>query len=76
MKNVHATGDAFLLTALRREQTALQTMKFLAFSIFLWVIFALLNPDPHSHCGSGSSRPKSMQIRTLPKTGKLTSNSV
>ncbi len=30
-------------------------MKFLNFIIFLWVIFALLDPDPDSEYGSGSS---------------------
>jgi hypothetical protein len=29
--------------------------------LFYWV--ALLDPDPHSRCGSGSSRPISMRIR-------------
>jgi hypothetical protein len=33
--------------------------------LFLWVIFALLDPDQNSQCGpwSGSSRPKSIRIR-------------
>jgi hypothetical protein len=31
--------------ALKREHSALQNMKFLHF-LFLWVIFALLDPDP------------------------------
>ncbi len=37
-------------SALRREHQALQNMKFLYFISFLllWVIFALLNPDPDS----------------------------
>ncbi len=36
--------------------------------LFLWVIFALLDSDPdlHSQCGSGSSRPKRMRIRIQP----------
>jgi hypothetical protein len=33
-------------TALKREHPALQNMKFLYFFLFLWVIFALLDPDP------------------------------
>ncbi len=34
--------------ALTREHPALQNMKFLNFFLFLWVIFALLDPDPDS----------------------------
>jgi hypothetical protein len=30
-------------------------MKILDFFLFLWVIFALLDPDPQFECGSGSS---------------------
>ncbi len=33
------------------------------FFLFLWAIFALLDPDSPSQCGSGSSRSKSLQIR-------------
>jgi hypothetical protein len=32
-------------------------MKFLNFFYFLWVIFALLDPDPDSEYGSGSTDP-------------------
>jgi hypothetical protein len=32
--------------ALKREHPALKNMKFLDFFLFLWVIFALLDPDP------------------------------
>jgi hypothetical protein len=38
--------------ALKREHPALQNMKFLNFFLFLWVIFALLDPDPDSESGS------------------------
>jgi hypothetical protein len=31
---------------LKREHPALQNMKFLNLFLFLWVIFALLDPDP------------------------------
>jgi hypothetical protein len=43
-------------SALRRELPALQNMKFYNFFIFLWVIFALLDPDPadQNQCGSGT----------------------
>jgi hypothetical protein len=34
-------------SALKREHPALKNMKFIYFSLFLWVIFALLNPDTH-----------------------------
>jgi hypothetical protein len=30
----------------KREHQALKNMKFLNFFLFLWVIFALLDPDP------------------------------
>jgi hypothetical protein len=49
---VHATGEA-----VKRENKALQNMKFLPFFIFVGR-FSLLDPDPHSQCGSGSSQPK------------------
>ncbi len=32
-------------------------MKFLNFFYFLWVIFALLDPDPDSEYGSGFTDP-------------------
>jgi hypothetical protein len=35
-------------SALKREHSALQNMKFHNFFLFLWVIFALLDPDPES----------------------------
>ncbi len=35
-----------LPSALKREHPTLQNMKFLNFFLFLWVIFALLDPDP------------------------------
>jgi hypothetical protein len=42
-------------SALKREHPALQNMKFLNFFLLLWVIFALLDPDPDSEYGSGST---------------------
>ncbi len=33
-------------SALKRKHTALQNMKILYFFLYLWVIFALLDPDP------------------------------
>jgi hypothetical protein len=35
-------------SALKREYPALENMKFLNFFLLLWVIFALLDPDPDS----------------------------
>jgi hypothetical protein len=35
-------------SALKREHPALQNMKFLDFFQFLWVLFALLDPDSGS----------------------------
>jgi hypothetical protein len=45
------------LKALKREHPLLKNMKILDFFLFLWVIFALLDPDPDPlfECGSGSS---------------------
>jgi hypothetical protein len=44
LKDVQATGNP---SALKREHPALQKMKFINFILFLWVIFALLDPkDP------------------------------
>jgi hypothetical protein len=33
-------------SSLKREHPALQNLKILYFFLFLWVIFALLDPDP------------------------------
>jgi hypothetical protein len=43
------------LSAFKREHPVLKNMKNLGFFQFLWVIFALLDPDPEFECGSGSS---------------------
>ena len=47
-------------SALKREHPVLKNMKILDFFLFLWVIFALLDPDPDpatqinaDPCGSG-----------------------
>jgi hypothetical protein len=55
----YGSGSATLQekpSALKREHPALQNMKILYFFLFLWVIFALLDPDPvpQFECGSGS----------------------
>jgi hypothetical protein len=42
-------------SALKREHTALQNMKFLNLFLFLWVIFALLDLDPDYESGSIST---------------------
>jgi hypothetical protein len=42
-------------SALKREHPVLKNIKILDFFLFLWVIFALLDPDPQFECGSGSS---------------------
>jgi hypothetical protein len=58
-------------SALKREHPALQKIKFFTFFLFLWIIFALLNPDPTVQinadpCGSGSETPsKNPRIWTL-----------
>ncbi len=48
-----ATGEP---SALKREHPVLKNIKILDFFLFLWVIFALLDPDPQFECGSGNSR--------------------
>ncbi len=44
------------LKAIKEEHPALQNLKFHHFFLLVWVIFALLDPDPTDqiHCGSGS----------------------
>ncbi len=37
-------------------------MHFFTFSLFSWVNFSHLDPDPHSQCGSWSRRPDSWHI--------------
>jgi hypothetical protein len=39
-------------SALKREHLALQNMRFLNFFLFLWVIYALLDPDTDAESGS------------------------
>jgi hypothetical protein len=52
--HVQASGEALTL---KREQPALQNMKFLPF-----FYFALLDPDPHSRCRSGRTDQNPMRI--------------
>jgi hypothetical protein len=40
--------------ALKREHPSLQKMKLSSFFLYLWVIFALLDPDPDPDYESGS----------------------
>jgi hypothetical protein len=49
-------------SALKREHPAFQNMKILYFFLYLWVILALLDPDPDlatqinaDQCGSGAT---------------------
>jgi hypothetical protein len=52
IKDVQATGEAFI----PQKKTSSTSKR--EFSALLWVILALMDPDPYSQCGSGSSRPK------------------
>jgi hypothetical protein len=53
-------------SALKREHPALQNMKF-KFFLFLWVIFALLDPgDPDSKSGSESTDLIKITFQELP----------
>jgi hypothetical protein len=42
-------------SALKKGHPIFQNMKFMNFFTFLWVIFALLDPDPYSKSVSGST---------------------
>ncbi len=58
-------------STLKREHPVLKNMKILDFFLFLWVIFALLDPDPATQinadpCGSGYGS------ETLTKTVSIT----
>jgi hypothetical protein len=62
-------------SALIREHPALQNIKILYFFLFLWVIFALLDPDPDpatqiyaDPCESGSETLVYSLCRTLWRT--------
>jgi hypothetical protein len=63
LKDVKATVQE-KPSGLKRKHPPLENISFLNFYI-LWVLFALLDPDPspHSLCESGSFRPKSVRIR-------------
>ena len=51
IKDAQATGEAF---SPQKPHPALENLKFLPCFLFLWVIFALLDPDPadQNQCGS------------------------
>ena len=51
-----------LKTYLRRYKSLLEGLE-IRFSSLFWLISLLLDPDPHSHYGSGSKGAKSMGIR-------------
>jgi hypothetical protein len=53
-------------SALKREHPALQNMKIQYFFLFLWVIFALLDPDPDPQFVCGSDPDLAAQINADP----------
>jgi hypothetical protein len=55
-KDAQAIGEAF--------SPALQNIKYLYFFLIWWVIFALMDPDPHFECGS-------MWIQNLGETNMI-----
>jgi hypothetical protein len=63
-------------SALKREHPALQKLKFINFFLFLWVIFALLDPDPdcESGPGYGSRDPTESGIQSGCRFGSTTQN--
>ncbi len=60
IKDVQATEEAF---SLKREHSALQSMKFFYFFLFLWIIFILLDPDSESGSGSNELTENQNKIR-------------
>jgi hypothetical protein len=66
-------------SALKREHPALKNMKFLNFFLLLWDIFALLDRDPDTEYGSGSTdliKPGSktnQDLETLPLSPNILS---
>jgi hypothetical protein len=57
-------------SALQREHLALHNMKILNFfSLFLWVIFALLDLDPDSESRSGSNSESGSGFTDLIESG-------
>jgi hypothetical protein len=67
-------------SALKREYQALQKLKFINFFLCLWVIFALLDPDPDCKSGSGygskgtQSNPDPIRIHNNGKKYKFCSS--
>jgi len=59
MKDFQATREASIHQ--KRTSSSIKH-KISNFSIFVGHFYALVNPDPHPECGSGSRWPKSMQI--------------
>jgi hypothetical protein len=59
MKGVQAIREVSTPPAVKIQH--FKTMHFFNF-FFLWAIFSHLDPDPHSQCESGTSRPKSVRI--------------
>jgi hypothetical protein len=59
------TEEAF---SSQKRHPALQNMKFLNFLLILWVIFDLLDPDPDSENGSGSTDLIESRSETMPVT--------
>ncbi len=55
IKDIQATGGAL---SPEKRTSSISKLEISSIFLFLWVIFALLDPDPHSHYRSGSSRPK------------------
>jgi hypothetical protein len=61
-----STEEAFSPQRVKREHPALQSMKFLDFFLLLWVLLALLDPDPDFESGYGSTdliNPDTIRIR-------------
>ncbi len=63
----HKGRPSYKRSFIKREHPAIQNMKFLNFVLLLWVIFALLDPDPDSEYGSRSTdNPGSVFGKFLP----------
>ncbi len=64
IKDVQATEES----SSSQKRTSSTNMKFLNFSLFLWVIFVLLDPDPESESGYAQIQSGSETLAWPPPT--------
>jgi hypothetical protein len=61
IKDVQATGEVFIP---RKKTSSSSKLEFS--SLFLWVILALLDPDPYSQCGAVRIRIQPTKMNAEP----------